>query len=112
MTQLIISFELEGRHRWPDAPARYSDFAHTHRHLFKFICWYEIDKSTGPDRRDKELFELRRETIEVLKMEYGRADFPLEFQDMSCEGIADWLKKEMRFSKVFCGESDFFGAIV
>jgi hypothetical protein len=112
MTQLVISFELDGRHRWPDAPPRYYDFANTHRHLFKFICWYEIDKSDSPNRRDKELFELRREAIEALKANFGMTDYPLEFGGMSVEGIADWLKAKMGFSKVFCGESDFFGAIV
>lgn len=112
MTTLVISMELEGRHYWPNAPKEYLDFANSHRHLFKFICWYDIDKSNSPDRRDIELFELRRNTIEALKAEFGMVDDPLEFRSMSVEGIADWLKKRMGFSKVFCGEEWYLGALV
>jgi len=110
MTELIISFEIDGFHFWPNAPKQYEEFSHPHRHLFKFICWYPQGNSQDPTRREKELWELRRDTIWALGIEFGSE--PINFGPMSCEGIADWLKTYRNFSKVFCGEENFLGAIV
>ena len=119
MTQLVVGFEVEGKHGWPNAPKEYSDFANSHRHLFKFICWYEVsgwyDKSvdnTDPARRDKELFELRRELVSYLD-EFIGADGIADFGNMSCEGLADFLKsQDKRLAKVYAGEEWFLGALV
>lgn len=112
MTTLVINFEAEGRHFWPNAPKEYSDFGEYHRHVFKFIVWYDIDKSSGSERRDKELFELRREAIIALSEGFPIDNGVLDFEGMSCEGLADYLKEKMNFSRVFCGEDWLLGAEV
>ena len=114
-TELIVGFEVDGYHRWPNAPKQYEEFGQRHRHIFKFICWYPTGNSGDPARRDKELWELRQEARQMVIAGYGigiENSDPVEFEDMSCEGIADWLKMKMGFSKVFCAEEYWLGAIV
>lgn len=113
MTELVISCEIDGIHSWPKAPEKYKEFSRPHRHLFKVICWYPIGDSTDPTRREKELWELREQTINFL---YSQGlpvkDNCINFGSMSCEGIADLLKEKMGFSKVFVGEEYWLGAVI
>ena len=110
MTELVISFEVDGIHFWPNAPEQYKEFSHPHRHLFKVICWYPTGDSDDLIRREREFWELRQQTIAHLHDVFGRE--PIDFGPRSCEGISDFLKKEMGFSRVFCGEDWFLGATV
>jgi hypothetical protein len=124
-TELVISFEIDGLHFWPDAPKQYEEFSKPHRHLFKFICWWSTKDSTDPNRREKELWELRQETILLIHKHWatgypehwaGEPTYngfdPVNFKGMSCEGIADKVKEFGGFSKVFCGEEYWLGAVV
>ena len=114
MTELVISFAVDGLHFWPNAPAKYKEFGQPHRHLFKFVCWYPTKDSNDPNRRERELWELRQEAISSLSPFAGL--YPqggvYDFGAMSCEGCADFLKQAMGFSKVFCGEEEWLGAMV
>lgn len=109
-TELVISFEVDGLHYWPSAPDRYSEFRQPHRHLFRFICWKAVTESRDPVRRDIELWELRRQAITQLHIMFNEE--PSDFGPRSCEGIADYLRDVMGFSKVFVGEDEDFGALV
>ena len=106
-TELVIDFNLNGKHFWPNPPEKYNDFQYYHQHLFRFNCWLAVD-TVNPQSRIVELFELRRNTIKAICDEFGCE--PCNFRDYSCEGIAQWLKPY--FSKVFVGEADNFGAFV
>ena len=112
-TELIISFELDGQHAWHDAPKQYEEFSRPHRHLFKFICWYPQGNSNDPTRRETELWELRMAAIDCIHESYMHlGNGAIDFQDSSCEGIAQTLKARMKFSKVMVCEEWFLGAIV
>lgn len=112
-TELVISFEIDGLHFWPNAPKQYEEFSHPHRHLFKFICWYPQKGNNDPTRREKELWELRQGTISYLNNNcWIKLNDSIDFGSMSCEGIAQTVKQDMNFSKVFVGEEWFLGAIV
>ena len=112
MTELVINFELDGLHFWPNAPEQYKEFGQPHRHLFKFICWYAINNSNDPARRDKELWELRQETISKIATYIPLIKGVYNFGSMSCEGMADLLKSQMNFSRVFVGEEYWLGAVI
>ena len=114
MTELVVSFEVDGRHFWPNAPEKYKEFRQSHRHLFKCICTVLVRDSDDPARRDVELWELRQQAIECARLISTDVECsPVrDFRSMSCEGIASALRKEMGFSKVFVGEDVNFGAIV
>ena len=106
-TELVISFEVDGLHFWPDAPEQYKEFGQPHRHLFRFRCWLPTT-AINPSDRIIELFELRQNTLKLIHDTFG--DEPCNFKDYSCEGVAKWLKPF--FSKVYVGEDDYFGAEV
>ena len=111
-TELVVGFEVDGLHYWPDAPQKYKEFGQPHRHLFKVVGWYPTGDSQDPTRRDVELWELRQDTIACLDSWYPPLGGVCNFGPMSCEGIADFLKNKMGFSRVFVGEEDCLGAMV
>ena len=112
-TELVISFEIEGRHYWPNAPEEYAEFGHPHSHIFKVVCFFRTQKSDAPARREQELFDLRRRCLQMVVGHFGRFNQPpCSFSDRSCEGIADAIKQLVGASRVFVGEDWFFGAVV
>lgn len=111
MTELVISFTVDGIHFWPNVPEQYSEFGQPHRHLFKIICWYPITVKSTIDR-PIELWELRQNTISWVEHYWKSKNGIVNFNDMSCEGISSEIKNHCQFSKVFVGEEDFFGAII
>ena len=112
MTELIVSFEVDGRHFWPNAPEKYKEFRQPHRHLFKCICTVLVRDSNDPTRRDIELWELRQTAISIINNELPQEHGVVDFKEMSCEGVADLLKNKLGANKVFVGEDVNFGAIV
>ena len=111
MTELVISFEVDGLHFWPGAPDKYKEFGQLHRHLFKVICFLPMADSDDPNRRQVELWELRQDTIRAVDMGFPNQRGITNFGPMSCEGISDTIRKMMGFSKVFVGEEWFQGVI-
>jgi hypothetical protein len=117
MTELVISTEIDGIHCWPDAPDKYKEFKNPHRHLFKIICIISVNWSGSPDRRDKELWELRADVNGLIK-KIGIEKGPIiDFGSKSCEGIADNIKMLLAPEygddvKVFVGEEYWLGALV
>jgi len=72
--------------------------------------------SKDPNRRQKELWELRSEMINMVYATFASEGCSKEnminFGPMSCEGIADVIKEGTGASKVFVGEEYWLGAIV
>lgn len=106
-TELVISFEVEGKHYWPEAPELYKEFETPHSHIFKVICFFNTKESDDPTRRELELFALRRQCLQLVTNHYNGM-----FGGMSCEGIADSIKQLVEASRVFVGEDQWFGALV
>ena len=121
-TSLVLSFTVDGIHFWPNAPERYKEFGQPHRHLFKVICVVPMPDSSDPDRRQKELWELRSETIDMVYEMFASEgcvkESVIDFGGMSVEGIADAIRIGMGErlgvwpSQIFVGEDWFLGAIV
>ena len=111
-TELIVSFTVDGIHFWPDAPEQYKEFGQPHRHPFKFVCWMPVEVLSSADR-PVELWELRQRAITVVVNTFHiNMTNVCDFGEMSCEGIAQWLKDVMPgFSKVYCGEEYWLGAM-
>ena len=113
MTELVVSVTIDGLHFWPNAPEQYKEFGQPHRHLFKIICFYPTGDSSDPNRREKELWELRQETLDFIFNDWEiLGSGAVDFGAMSCEGISDRIKDGMGFSKVFVGEEFWIGALV
>ena len=106
-TELVVSFEYEGTHFWPNPPEKFEEFGQEHRHIFKFIVFFSTIHRHDPTRRDYELFEARRFCLDKVDQMFNH-----QFGGMSCEGIADAVINLTRASKVFVGEDYWLGAWV
>lgn len=111
-TELVVSFELDGLHAWPEAPDRYKEFRQSHRHLFKFILYFPVDVESK-NERPKELWELRQNCIYQLGGCFGNDEnLVRDFKDWSCEGIAKYCIETFGCIKAFVGEETNLGAWV
>ena len=107
MTELVVSFEIDGVHCWPNAPEKYREFRQPHRHLFKFVCFFPVTIKKESDR-PVELWEFRQNIIEWVTSIY---DNPAQFNDLSCEGLSNLLLEEFHLSKCYVFEDFSHGAV-
>lgn len=109
VTSIIVKFDIEGGHRWPDAPEGFEHLREHHHHIFHFECYIPVKQSN----RELEFLEVRNTLIEIVEDGFGR---PCDFEDMSCEVLAQLLftivekKYEVRPVKVVVMEDAFVGA--
>lgn len=87
-TLVLIQFEIDGFHHYPDAPERVEFLSFNHRHTFVIKCGYRVTDLN----REKEIFICRDEVKNYLVESYG---YPCQFGAMSCEMIA---KEVLEFS--------------
>lgn len=78
---VIIQFEIEGFHYYPNAPERVGFLSQMHRHTFIVKAGYSVEDLN----REKEIFIEREYILEYLTESYGS---PCLFGEMSCEMIA------------------------
>jgi len=76
-----VSFQKEGIHRYPDAPAGVEFLQHPHRHIFHFYVKLEVFHND----RDVEFILLKRE-LETL---YSKNTLDADYK--SCEMLAEEL---------------------
>jgi hypothetical protein len=81
---VIVQFEQEGFHNYPDAPTEVKFLRDSHRHTFIFKLGFEVSHNN----REKEIFLMRDEVRFMLTEFYGS---PCQFGAMSCEMIAEEL---------------------
>lgn len=84
MKTVILDFEVEGYHNYPNAPEEVKFLSHPHRHLFQIRVGYKVDDPN----REKEIFIQTDYLKEYIGECYG---YPAQFENMSCEMIASDL---------------------
>ena len=84
---VIIQFEIEGFHHYPNAPKEVEFLSYNHRHTFKVKCGYKVEDLN----REKEIFIYRDIVKKYLIKQYGN---PSQFKNMSCEMIAEEILKQ------------------
>lgn len=82
MKTVILDFDIEGFHFYPNAPKQVSFLQHNHRHIFQIRAGYKVEDSN----REKEIFIHQDFIKEYLYESYGN---PCHFDNMSCEMIAE-----------------------
>jgi hypothetical protein len=105
---VVIDFDIEGFHHYPNAPVKVAFLRHNHRHLFNVRVHYKV---LGLDR-EKEIFIQEAYIKEYLNESFG---VPCQFGAMSCEMIAQEIidfGKEDGITKVEVYEDGKGGAIV
>lgn len=107
-TKVITFNEVQGLHRWLTAPED-NYLKNVHRHVFIIRCWFNVSHSD----RDIEIIEKQNEIQEALNRGFYKKDQEmLNFEDMSCEMIAQWLINETGCSKAVVLEDGYGGAEV
>ena len=81
---VLIDFDLEGYHFYPDPPKEVEFLGHSHRHLFQIKMGFEVTDMN----REIEIFMMTGTVKEYINERFGT---PAIFRDMSCEHIAEDL---------------------
>lgn len=79
---VIVQFEIEGFHQYPNAPEEVGFLSNKHRHTFVVKAGYQVSDLN----REREIFLCRDEVKSYLYEAFGS---PCIFGDMSCEMIAN-----------------------
>lgn len=79
---VIVQFQVEGFHNYPDAPKQVEFLKHNHRHTFIVKAGYNVNDLN----REREIFISRDEVLFYLNEAFG---VPCQFDSMSCEMIAN-----------------------
>ena len=100
-TFIVVQLEIQGFHNWPDAFRGLEYLRQRHRHIFKVTIKKEVKRLD----REIEIITLRNTVVEF----YGNS---AEFEDRSCERIADEMLKRWDFDYVQVLEDGENGAEV
>lgn len=82
MKTVILDFDVEGYHYYPNPPKEVDFLKHNHRHIFQIRVGYSVEDSN----REKEIFIETDNLKDYLGECFG---VPCQFEDMSCEMIAE-----------------------
>lgn len=105
-TYVILKFDIEGYHFYPNAPEAVSFLRYNHRHLFRF----EITMRVQDLNREFEIFIETQRIKDALHKRFGT---PCDFENFSCEQIANWICLEnTHVSSCAVLEDNMGGAIV
>jgi len=109
-TNVVVTFQMEGFHNWPEAGDYFPDaefLENRHRHMFHFT----LKSKVRHDDRDIEFILFAREVKNWLNDEYY-INGALEFGRMSCEMIAQKLLEQFECEYVSVFEDGENGAEV
>lgn len=85
MKREVITYnQIEGFHRYPDAPEFCNYLEARHRHIFVIRCRFTVTHCN----REIEINAMQRAIEGYL---YDRFNYPCEFGELSCEHIAEEL---------------------
>ena len=114
---ISVSLDVEGFHRWQDAPDEVKFLRNYHRHLFKINVTMSIDEDRGV-----EFFTLVKEIRSIIDEWISKSDYPMlddfsweDFyletgegfdEDMlvigSCESFAEWILSRLEDTHEDC----------
>lgn len=103
--EVIVSFNVEGLHRWEGANGSVTFLKCFHRHLFHIKMYFPV----SDDDREIEILSKRWEAKRYLEGKYGE---PCMFGGKSCEMIARELMEQYVCNAVEVLEDGEGGAIV
>lgn len=96
MYNLIVKFDLNGFHCWPEAPKKYGRLASPHGHIFHFEVVVPVTEAT----RQIEFLEMRERLMQAFRDSYMKDDkqqkgpkLYCDFRGMSCEQLAESLAR-------------------
>lgn len=109
---VICAVDVEGFHRWPDAPMEVSYLRDRHRHIFQIRIEFEVSHGD----REIEINLQQSQVKRYLLGRYSPADFyrgmegACDFGAMSCEQIAEELLENFGAASCQVLEDGYGGA--
>ena len=79
MKTVILDFDIEGFHFYPNAPKKVSFLEHNHRHIFQFRVGYKVEDSN----REKEIF-IEQDYLKDYLSESYDCSKPREYKSTFC----------------------------
>ena len=108
-TLIKVKLQVEGLHMWSDCPIEEVDFLkNLHRHIFFITC----EKEVTHNDRDIEIIMFKRRILDFLDIYFSDYYECLNFENMSCEMIAELLLKEFELESCEVLEDNENGSIV
>ena len=109
---IVVQFQLLALHQWKQCDIKEVEFLkHKHSHTFHFKLVFEVNELN----REKEFFVEKSAIIGYLRKQYATTDYAsafLDFNNNSCEMLADELLKVFNATRVEVYEDGLDGAIV
>lgn len=105
---VICAVDVEGFHRWPEAPDSLNYLRNRHRHIFQIRM--EIPVSNND--REIEIIQKQHQISSYLKDRYSTGYSPCEFGSASCEQIAQELLEFFHAASCTVLEDGYGGAKV
>lgn len=110
-TQIIVRFQIEALHNWPDAEKFFPEMAFLafpHRHLF----YFEVRATVSHDDRDIEIIRFKRELIDYYNRNFHWDNGIINLGAMSCEMLGkDLMEAYSQIDQVQVLEDNENGAI-
>lgn len=106
-----VKLTIEGMHNWPEASEVFpqmSFLSYPHRHLF----YIEAEKSVEGWNRDIEIIDFKRKIYNYLLSFFDEELNMCNFNNYSCEKLAELILIEFDCDKVKVTEDDENGATV
>lgn len=97
---IFVTFQKEGIHRYPDAPAGVEFLKHPHRHIFHFRVTVEVFHND----RDIEFILFKRELESLYTAQTLEVDF--KSCEMLAEDLIDYISKKYPGRKIWAEVSE------
>jgi hypothetical protein len=111
-TKIIVRFQVEGLHCWPEAEAlapQVAFLSSPHRHIFHI----EAKKTVTHDDRDIEIIMFKREMQDYLSRNFFNEEGNMcDFESRSCEMLANDLLEAFDLDECTVLEDNENGAVV
>ena len=107
-TNIIVTLQMEGFHRWDGAFEEVAFLKDDHRHIFHF----ELEVPVQHDDRDVEIILFKRIVQRILIDRYGDSNGVLQLGSKSCEMLAKELLVVFECDRVKVTEDGENGAVV
>lgn len=90
MIGIVVKFDLEGSHAWPDAPDEFKELRSRHSHIFRFECVIPVSQAN----RGLEFLKVRRELRDSVRSSFKGE--PCDFRSNSCEMMAEHVARTIK----------------
>jgi hypothetical protein len=92
---IIVTLQIAGVHQWKECLIEEVSYLRDlHRHVFYITCKVAVESND----RQIEIIRFKNRVLNYVATEWGRGNRECNFENMSCEAIAEQLVKHFNLS--------------